>query len=315
MQAVVAALRELPAAISVSEAGSVRRRKETFRDLDIIASATNPAELTAHFASLSWVVDVSAQGDTKATVVSRDGLRFDLRVVPPESFGNLLQHFTGSKEHNVAMREEAVRRGLSISEYGVTNVETGKVFKSADEDACTSSSATSRSRRSCARTPASSRRRGRGELPKLVELRDVRGDLHTHSHWSADGKNTLEEMLEAAVARGYEYYAVTDHSHYLRGGRLEAQLEEIEALRSRFPELTILTGVEANIRSSGEVDMRGRGSRDARLGRRVRPQRARLAPDRARARGDGEPVRRLRSATSPAGGSASGRRATSTSSA
>jgi DNA polymerase (family 10) len=96
VQAVVAALQELPAAISVSEAGSVRRRKETFRDLDIIASATNPAELTAHFAGLSWVVDVAAQGDTKATVVSRDGLRFDLRVVPPESFGYLLQHFSGS---------------------------------------------------------------------------------------------------------------------------------------------------------------------------------------------------------------------------
>ena len=124
VQAVVAALRELPAALAVSEAGSVRRRKETFRDLDIIASATNPADLTGHFASLEWVVDVAAQGDTKATVVSRDGLRFDLRVVPPESFGNLLQHFTGSKDHNVAMREEAVRRGLSISEYGVTNVET-----------------------------------------------------------------------------------------------------------------------------------------------------------------------------------------------
>src|SRR5205085_1929087 len=105
------ALRELPAAIAVSEAGSVRRRKETFRDLDIIASATNPADLTGHFASLSWVVDIAAQGDTKATVVSRDGHRFDLRVVPPESFGNLLQHFTGSKDHNVAMREDAVRRG------------------------------------------------------------------------------------------------------------------------------------------------------------------------------------------------------------
>src|SRR5205814_2080800 len=129
------ALRGRPAARAVSEAGSVRRRKETFRDLDIIASATNPAELTEEFASVKWVVDVAGEGDTKATVVSREGLRFDLRVVPPESFGNLLQHFTGSKNHNVAMREDAVRRGLSISEYGVANVETGDVFKSAEEDA------------------------------------------------------------------------------------------------------------------------------------------------------------------------------------
>jgi len=255
VQAVVAALRELPAAISVSEAGSVRRRKETFRDLDIIASATEPAELTGHFAQLKWVVDVAAQGDTKATVVSRDGLRFDLRVVPPESFGNLLQHFTGSKDHNVAMREEAVRRGLSISEYGVTNVETGEVFKSAEEDDVYEFLGYQPIPPELRENSGELELARRGELPKLVELRDVHGDLHTHSHWSADGKSTLEEMLEGAVARGYEYYAVTDHSHYLRDGRLQAQLEEIEHLRRRFPKLRILAGVEANIRSSGEVDM------------------------------------------------------------
>jgi DNA polymerase (family 10) len=255
VQAVVAALRELPAAIDVSEAGSVRRRKETFRDLDIIASATNPADLTEHFAKLTWVVDVAAQGDTKATVVSRDGHRFDLRVVPPESFGNLLQHFTGSKEHNVAMREDAVRRGLSISEYGVTTVETGAVFRSADEDAVYEFLGYEPIPPELRENSGELEAARRGELPKLVELRDVRGDLHTHSHWSADGKSTLEEMLEGAVARGYEYYAVTDHSHYLREGRLHAQLEEIEALRGRFPKLRILAGVEANIRSNGEVDV------------------------------------------------------------
>ncbi|HEY3550757.1 MAG TPA: DNA polymerase/3'-5' exonuclease PolX [Gaiellaceae bacterium] len=255
VQAVVAALRELPAAIAVSEAGSVRRRKETFRDLDIIASATNPVELTEHFASLKWVVDVAAQGDTKATVVSRDGLRFDLRVVPPESFGNLLQHFTGSKDHNVVMREEAVRRGLSISEYGVTNVETGDVFKSADEDAVYELLGYQPIPPELRENSGELEAARRGELPKLVEVRDVRGDLHTHSHWSADGKSTLEEMLEGAAARGYEYYAVTDHSHYLRGERLQAQLEEIEQLRARFPKLRILAGIEANIRASGEVDV------------------------------------------------------------
>src|SRR3954468_646087 len=117
VQAVVSVLRDHPAAVHVCEAGSVRRRKETFRDLDIIATATDPAELTSYFTQLLWVVDVAAHGDTKATVVSNEGLRFDLRVVPPESFGNLLQHFPGWASHNVAMREDAVRRGLSISEY------------------------------------------------------------------------------------------------------------------------------------------------------------------------------------------------------
>ena len=127
-------LREHPAAERVSEAGSVRRRCETVRDLDIIATASDPSALTTHFAELPWVAEVVARGSTKATVVSHDGLRFDLRVVPPESYGNLLQHFTGSKAHNVALREEAVGRKFSVSEYGVKHVETGEVFTAATEE-------------------------------------------------------------------------------------------------------------------------------------------------------------------------------------
>jgi DNA polymerase (family 10) len=255
VQAVVAALGELPSTVAVSEAGSVRRRKETFRDLDVIATATAPAELTAAFTQFPWVAEVAAHGDTKATVVSNDGLRFDLRVVPPESFGNLLQHFTGSKEHNVAMREEAVRRGFSISEYGVTTVETGDVFATEDEDALYEflgyQPIPPELRENVGELEAARRR----ELPTLVELSDLRGDLHTHTHWSADGKNTLEEMVAAAADRGYDYYAITDHSHYLREGRLSAQLDEIELVRARFPKLRILAGIEANIRASGEVDV------------------------------------------------------------
>ena len=255
VQAVVSVLRAHPAAVHVSEAGSVRRRKETFRDLDIIATATDPAELTSYFTQLPWVVEVVAHGDTKATVLSNEGLRFDLRVVPPESYGNLLQHFTGSKDHNVALREDAVRRGLSISEYGVTTVETGEVFKTEDEDALYEylgyQPIPPELRESSGELDAARRR----ELPALVELADLRGDLHTHTHWSQDGKSTLEQMIVAALARGYEYYAVTDHSHYLREGRLAAQLEEIEQMRARYPKLHILAGVEANIRSNGEVDV------------------------------------------------------------
>jgi DNA polymerase (family X) len=253
--AVVSVLREHAAAVHVSEAGSVRRRKETFKDLDIVATATDPRELTDYFTQLRWVTDVVAHGDTKATVLSNDGLRFDLRVVPAESYGNLLQHFTGSKEHNVAMREDAVRRGLSISEYGVTTVETGDVFKTEDEGALYEflgyQPIPPELRENCGELEAARR----GELPQLVELRDVRGDMHTHTHWSADGKSTLAEMVEAAAARGYDFYAITDHSHYMREGKLARQLEEIDALRERFPKLRILAGVEANIRSNGEVDV------------------------------------------------------------
>jgi len=255
VRAVVESLRGLPATVAVSEAGSVRRRKETFRDLDVIATATAPGELTAAFTQFSWVAEVAAHGDTKATVVSNDGLRFDLRVVPPESFGNLLQHFTGSKEHNVAMREEAVRRGLSISEYGVTTVETGDVFATEDEDALYEFLGYQPIPPELRENSGELEAARRGELPALVELSDLRGDLHTHTHWSADGKSTLEEMVAAAAARGYEYYAITDHSHYLREGRLSAQLDEIERVREHFPKLKILAGVEANIRASGEVDV------------------------------------------------------------
>jgi DNA polymerase (family 10) len=255
VRVVVATLREHPATVAVSEAGSVRRRKESFRDLDIIATATDPTELTGYLTELPWVVEVAARGDTKATVVSNDGLRFDLRVVPPESYGNLLQHFTGSKEHNVAMREDAVRRGLSISEYGVATVETGEVFATEDEDALYEFLGYQPIPPELRENAGELEAARRGELPQLVEIGDVRGDLHTHTHWSADGKNTLTEMVEAAAARGYEFYAITDHSHYLREGRLQAQLEEIERLRERYPKPRILAGIEANIRSNGEVDV------------------------------------------------------------
>ncbi len=254
VQAVVAVLRGHPAAVKVSEAGSVRRRKETFRDLDIIATASAPGELTDYFTKLAWVAEVAAKGDTKATVVSDEGLRFDLRVVPPESYGNLLQHFTGSKEHNIALREDAVRRGLSISEYGVAKVETGEVFHAADEDELWTFLGYQfipPELRENAGELAAARA---GELPELVELEDLKGDLHTHTSWSADGKNTLEEMVDAAAVRGYAYYAVTDHSHYLREGRLHAQLDEIEALQERV-KMRILKGIEVNIRADGSLDV------------------------------------------------------------
>src|SRR5215211_4347724 len=133
--AVVDVLREHPAAERVCEAGSARRRKETVRDLDIIATASDPKALTEYFTELTWVAEVVAKGPTKATVVSHEGFRFDLRVVPPESYGNLLQHFTGSKEHNLALREDAVRRGFSVSEYSVTVVESGEEFRARNEAA------------------------------------------------------------------------------------------------------------------------------------------------------------------------------------
>jgi DNA polymerase (family 10) len=253
--AVVAALRDHPAVDLVSEAGSVRRRRETFRDLDIIATSSDPEALIAAFVELELVSEVAARGGTKATVVSHEGLRFDLRVVPPESYGNLLQHFTGSKDHNVALREDAVRRGLSISEYGITTVETGEAFTTRDEGKVyefLGYAFIPPELRENAGELAAARN---GSLPDLIELDDLRGDLHSHSTWSADGRNSIEEMARAAKARGYAYLCVTDHSHYLRDGRFEAQVEEISAVNEALGRFRALRGVEVNIRADGSLDM------------------------------------------------------------
>jgi len=254
LRGVVEELREHPACVQVSIAGSARRMRETVRDLDIIATATDAQALVDYFCALKWVVDVAAKGSTKATVVSHDGLRFDLRVVPPESYGNLLQHFTGSKHHNVALREDAVRRGFSVSEYSVTEVESGtehtfateqEVYRFLGYDWIPPELRENSGELAAAR---------KGELPVLVELSDLRGDLHTHTTWS-DGKDTLEDMVAAAQARGYAYYAICDHSQRLRGDLLYRQAEEIDALNERVAPFRILKGVEVNIKPDGTLDV------------------------------------------------------------
>src|SRR5205085_2259398 len=253
-QAAVEELARHPASDKGSLAGSARRMRETVRDLDIIATASDPVALVDHFCALEWVVDIAAKGPTKATVVSQDGLRFDLRVVEPASYGNLLQHFTGSKHHNVALREDAVRRGLSISEYSVTVVETGEEHAFATEEevyAFLGYAWIPPELRENGGELAAARAR---ELPELVALGDLRGDLHTHTTWS-DGKDTLEAMVATASRRGYEYYAVCDHSQRLRGDLLKRQSEAIDELNEVVAPLRILKGIEVNIRPDGSLDV------------------------------------------------------------
>lgn len=255
VEAVVQVLRDHPASNEVSEAGSIRRRTETVKDLDIIATASDPAALTEYLTKLTWVSEVKAHGKTKATVISHDGLVFDLRVVPPDSYGNLLQHFTGSKRHNVSLREDAVRRGLSVSEYGVKDAESGDVSTSTTEEDLYERLGYQWIPPELREGAGELEAARRGELPKLVEVSDLRGDLHVHSTWSNDGKNTLEEMASAAQARGYDYVAITDHAHYLREGRLQAQWNEVEELNEKLAPFRILRGIEVSIRADGSVDM------------------------------------------------------------
>ena len=253
LRSAVEELRAHPACDRVSEAGSARRRVETVRDVDLIATATDPAALTSYFAARPSVAEVVEQGSTKATVVSYDGFRFDLRVVPPESYGNLLQHFTGSADHNVALRADAVRRGLSVSEYAV-QAGDGDLFRAATEEEVYE-------RLGYAWIPPELREnRGelevarKGEVPRLVELGDIAGDLHMHTTWS-DGKSTLEEMAQAARALGREYVAICDHAKRLREGLLERQTEELVALNERLNGLELLAGVEVDVRRDGSLDL------------------------------------------------------------
>jgi DNA polymerase (family 10) len=250
--AVVQVLEQHSAAVKVSEAGSARRRKETFRDLDIIATATDPEALIDYFTKLKWVIEVVAKGPTKATVLSNEGLRFDLRVVPPESYGNLLQHFTGSKDHNVALRERAVKDGLSVSEYSITVVETGEELKFADEEEVYERLGYQFIPPELRENSGELEAARKGELPRLVELKDLKGDLHTHTSYS-DGRDSLEQMALAARDRGYAYYGVTDHP---RGSLAEQDLE-IHALNERLKPFRILRGIEVNIRIDGSVSLPG----------------------------------------------------------
>ena len=248
--AVVEVLQQHPASVKVSEAGSARRRKETFRDLDIIATAKEPESLIDYFTKLKWVIEVIAKGPTKATVLSNEGLRFDLRVVPPESYGNLLQHFTGSKDHNVALRERAVKDGLSVSEYSITVVETGEELKFAEEHDVYERLGYQFIPPELRENAGELEAARQGELPQLVELEEIKGDLHTHTTYS-DGRDSLEQMALAARERGYSYYAVTDHP---RGSLAEQDLE-IDSLNARLKPFRILKGIEVNIRIDGSLSL------------------------------------------------------------
>ncbi|MCU0961368.1 MAG: DNA polymerase/3'-5' exonuclease PolX [Pirellulaceae bacterium] len=244
-------------------AGSYRRGKETVGDLDALVVSTAPHEVMEHLASSRLVAETLARGDTKMSVRLATGLQVDLRVVPPASFGAALQYFTGSKEHNVALRSRAKQRGLKINEYGVYRTVEGAeqyVAGATEEDVY-----------GCLGLPVfpPELREARqefhwadaGQLPELVVERDVRGDLHMHTT-ATDGVDSLPDMVAAAQRRGWEYVAITDHSQRVtmaRGldpHRLLAQWREIDALQAQAPAgFRILKGIEVDILEKGGLDL------------------------------------------------------------
>ncbi|MEK6529104.1 MAG: DNA polymerase/3'-5' exonuclease PolX [Nitrospirota bacterium] len=242
-----------------SLAGSLRRWKDTIKDIDILATSKNPQKVMHAFVHLPYVKEVLMKGPTKSSIVTHEGIQVDLRVVEEDSFGSALSYFTGSKTHNIRLREMAVRKGLKINEYGIFKSKSGEkiggkneidVYKTLDlpfippelrEDTGEIEAAV------------------KGILPKLVELEDIKGDLHVHSKYS-DGSHDIDELIESAKKRGYEYIAITDHSKGLGiagGMSIEQILEQnkkIKSLNKRLKSFKLLSGVEIDIRSDGKLD-------------------------------------------------------------
>lgn len=258
-RSIIEEMARVPEVLSISEAGSLRRRREDIGDIDILIASPNPLPVMEAFTGLSVVREVLARGETKASVITHRNLQVDLRVVSPESYGAALQYFTGSRQHNILLRQRAEGRGLKINEYGVFAVKGGgRVAGSTEEEVYRSVGLPF--------IPPEIRETGeeitaaeRGTLPDLVALGDIRGDLHAHTDLS-DGVNSIEEMAEGARKLGYRYLALTDHSASLKvaGGlsreRLLEKKRRIEELNALWKDFRLLYGAEVDVLPDGSLD-------------------------------------------------------------
>jgi DNA polymerase (family 10) len=253
---IVEALRAHPAADRVELAGSARRMVDAVKDLDIVATATDPPALLQAFAALDVVEQCSTPGDNACRARTHTGMAVDFRVVEPDQYGNVLQHLTGSKEHNMALRERAVRKGLHVSEYGILDDADGVTHRCATEEEVYE-------RLGLPPIPPELRE-NRGELdlteiPPLVTVDDLRGDLHMHT-LASDGRNSIEQMAQAALARGYEYIAITDHSashgfgNHVEPDELRRQIERVREVNAALDGIEVLIGTESNIHTDGRLD-------------------------------------------------------------
>jgi DNA polymerase (family 10) len=256
-EAIVEELRRHPAAVQVELAGGVRRLADSVKDLDIVAASDDPPALAAALAGLDLVESASSSGENAARARTHNGVSLDLRVVAPDQFGNLLQHFTGSKQHNMRLRERAVRKGLHVSEYGITDDATGDTLRCATEEEVYA-------RLGLTWVPPELRE-DRGELepgfvvPDLIVQADLKGDLHCHTI-ASDGRNTAAEMARGALARGLQYVAITDHSATHGFGNdvspdaLRRQIELVRKLDDELDGIEVLVGTETNILPDGSPD-------------------------------------------------------------
>ncbi|HDX9587422.1 TPA: DNA polymerase/3'-5' exonuclease PolX [Bacillus pseudomycoides] len=252
-------LSNIPEIIRYSRAGSLRRVRETVKDLDFIIATTEPEKVREHLLQFDNMIEVIASGDTKVSVRLQYeyDISIDFRLVKPEEFITTLHHFTGSKDHNVRMRQIAKDKGEKISEYGVENLETGEVQTFETEEAFFAHFG-------LPFIPPEVREDGKEidlieQYPNFVQFSHIQGDLHMHTTWS-DGAFSIEEMVQACRARGYKYMAITDHSQYLKVAngltkeRLREQGKEIERLNEKYPDITILRGIEMDILPDATLD-------------------------------------------------------------
>jgi DNA polymerase (family 10) len=256
-QAIVEELRAHPSAVHVDLAGGARRLADSVKDLDIVAAADDPSALTAALADVDLVAEVDSAGENAARARTHNGVSLDLRVVTPDMYGNLLQHFTGSKNHNMRLRERAVRKGLHVSEYGIADDATGETLRCATEEEVYA-------RLGLTYVPPELRE-DRGELepgfvvPDLVTQADLKGDLHCHTT-ASDGRNTAVDMARGALERGLQYVALTDHSATHGFGNdvspdaLRRQIELVRKLNDELDGIEVLIGTETNILPDGSPD-------------------------------------------------------------
>jgi DNA polymerase (family 10) len=255
---IVARLRRVPGVQKIEPSGSLRRRQETVGDIDVLVISTKPAAVMDAFATMPNVERILAKGPTKSAVLLREGLTADVRVLEPRSFGAALQYFTGNKEHNVAVRQLAIKKSYKLNEYGLFKG-TKYVAGKNEEDVY---------KKLGLRWIPPELRQNNGEikaaqagkLPALIEYGSLKGDLHLHTRWS-DGTNTTEEMVRAAIRQGYEYVAITDHSksEYIAHGmdekRLAKYVTEISKLKKKYAgDIVVLAGSEVDILADGKLD-------------------------------------------------------------
>jgi len=256
---IVEGLRDEPATLRAELAGSARRLADTVKDLDIVVAASEPGAVTKAFTKLPALESVNVAGEAGAKGLTHSGLPVDLRIVPEESFGNLLQHFTGSGRHNEALRTAAVRKGLHVSEYGVQDDESGTTHAFADEKEVYALLGMSWIDPELREDRGELERARDRSLPQLLQQSDLKGDLHCHTT-ASDGRNSILEMGRAALERGYEYLAITDHSashgfgNDVQPDELLRQVERIAEANEQLEGITLLAGTEVNVLTDGALD-------------------------------------------------------------